>query len=98
MAVFDVRYVTAHELTIYTTRASGFGSGPGGWARVPACSCGWNQPGWIDGTGEWRLSPRGSIFADHYENEDKARDVWQETHMDSTPFDAGRTLVASVRP
>lgn len=93
MAVFDFSYVSEHQLSMYNTRARGFGSGPGGWARVPVCACGWNQT--HSKKFGPKLSPRGSIFSDHYPNEFEAERAWREEHMLDSPEDRGRLVLLS---
>jgi hypothetical protein len=96
MAVFEARYVTAHIYSVSNTRARGWRSGPGGWARVPHCSCGWNNPAKFKGDRFWWTSPHGSMFPDHFANDEIAYKVWVEEHMFAEPPDAGQLLLAAV--
>jgi hypothetical protein len=91
MAVFEARYVTAHIYSAYKTRAHGWRAGPGGWARVPQCSCGWNHTHSIKFG--FKLSPNGSIFSDHYATDQIAHEVWLKEHMDLQPRDEGQLLL-----
>lgn len=96
MAVFEVRYVTAHVYSVGKTRARGWRAGKGGWARVPHCSCGWNNPAVFKGSRAWFKSPNGSMFTDHYATDEIAYKVWVEEHMLDEPPDNGQLLLAIV--
>jgi hypothetical protein len=91
MAVFELSYVTGHLYSWHRTRARGWRSGPGGWAVVPRCSCGWNHT--HSKKFGFQHSPSGSIFSDHYADQETAEKVWQEEHIDRRPPDYGQTLL-----